>query len=210
MTTGVLEGPSSSPTQMSSIMRKVKTIICQCIFSIGGTLGCTPSQYDIQQTFALQPSHYHPREPVHEHVARGVKRGARRLLGGRTREGRAPAPPHPGRRGRGRVVPRHGRERGGGSHALIFTLGLTPDALSHPNVPYAPPPLSAVELSFDAPLPPSTAGSSVPHISISVASSSNSEEHSGDPLDDVTPAQQLSFGPRVRSKTTKFIPSYYR
>ncbi|KAI5681827.1 hypothetical protein M9H77_03055 [Catharanthus roseus] len=64
---------------------------------------------------------------------------------------------------------------------------------------YAPPPPSAVGLSFDAPPPPGTAGSSVPHMTISHASSSDSDEHGDDPKDYVTPAQQLGFGHRVRS-----------
>ncbi|KAI5676304.1 hypothetical protein M9H77_07254 [Catharanthus roseus] len=34
---------------------KVQTIIQRCMISIGGTLGCTPSQHDIQQTFPVQP-----------------------------------------------------------------------------------------------------------------------------------------------------------
>ncbi|KAI5683429.1 hypothetical protein M9H77_04657 [Catharanthus roseus] len=77
-------------------------------------------------------------------------------------------------------------------------------------MPYAPPPLSAVGLSFDAPLPSGTAGSSVPHIPISCASSSDSNEYGDDPSDDFTPTQQLGFGHRVRIKTTRFTPSDYR
>ncbi|KAI5657102.1 hypothetical protein M9H77_25895 [Catharanthus roseus] len=42
---------------------------------------------------------------------------------------------------------------------------------------YAPPSQSVLGLSFDAPPPLSTAGSSVPHMPISAASSSDSEEH---------------------------------
>ncbi|KAI5675966.1 hypothetical protein M9H77_06916 [Catharanthus roseus] len=71
ITTGVLEGPLSSPTRYTSVIRKVQTIICRCIVSIGGMLGCTPSEHDIR-----------------------VKRGTRRLPGGRARGGHAPTPPH--------------------------------------------------------------------------------------------------------------------
>ncbi|KAI5676329.1 hypothetical protein M9H77_07279 [Catharanthus roseus] len=60
-----------------------------------------------------------------------------------------------------------------------------------------------VSSSFHAPPPPETAGSSIPHIPISYASSSDSEERT----DDATLAQQLGFGHRVRRKTTKFTPS---
>ncbi|KAI5682238.1 hypothetical protein M9H77_03466 [Catharanthus roseus] len=246
MTIGVLEGPSSSMTQYASVMRKVKTIIRRCMVSICVTLGCTPSQHDIQQTFIVQPSCRRPRKPVTKHCARRVKMGARRLPGGGARGGHAPAPPHLGERGQ--ADPRHGGERGGGSgrrgcgdpgsyilpdpfdtpklDAPTFSLGLIPFALSYPSragtsyVPpnpfnnsytnYVQPPPSAIGLSFDAPLLPSTTSSSVPHMPISRASSSVSHEHGDDPSNDVTPAQQLGFGHRIRSKTTKFTPSDYR
>ncbi|KAI5675819.1 hypothetical protein M9H77_06769 [Catharanthus roseus] len=83
MTTGVLEGPPSPPTQYASVMRKVLTIICGYMVSIG-----------------VQPSHHHPTEPVPECGARGVKRGAHRLPYDGARGGRALAPPHPDGRGR--------------------------------------------------------------------------------------------------------------
>ncbi|KAI5650617.1 hypothetical protein M9H77_36622 [Catharanthus roseus] len=86
MTTGVLEGPLPSPTRYANVMRKVQTIIRWCIVSIGGTLDCTPSQHDVQQTFAVQPSRRHPRE----------SRGTRRLPCGRACGGRALAPSHSG------------------------------------------------------------------------------------------------------------------
>ncbi|KAI5681529.1 hypothetical protein M9H77_02757 [Catharanthus roseus] len=47
MTTWVLEGPPSSLTQYTSVMRKVQTIICRCMVSIGSTLDVTSSQHDI-------------------------------------------------------------------------------------------------------------------------------------------------------------------
>ncbi|KAI5669424.1 hypothetical protein M9H77_19277 [Catharanthus roseus] len=62
-------------------MKKVQTIIRWCMVSIGGTLGCTPSQHDIQATFPVQPSRRRPREHVTDRGARGVKRGARRHPG---------------------------------------------------------------------------------------------------------------------------------
>ncbi|KAI5658927.1 hypothetical protein M9H77_27720 [Catharanthus roseus] len=70
MATGVLEGPQSSPTQYASFVKRVQTIIRRCMVSIGGTLGCTTSQHDIQQTFPMQPSHRRPREPIPERGAR--------------------------------------------------------------------------------------------------------------------------------------------
>ncbi|KAI5662561.1 hypothetical protein M9H77_21884 [Catharanthus roseus] len=42
-----IQEPPSSPSQMAVVMKKVQTIIWQCMISIGGTLGCTPSQHDI-------------------------------------------------------------------------------------------------------------------------------------------------------------------
>ncbi|KAI5677725.1 hypothetical protein M9H77_08675 [Catharanthus roseus] len=57
MTTRVLEGPPSSPTQYASVMRKVQTIICRCMVSIGAIASF-------------------PWEPLPERGAHGVKRGA--------------------------------------------------------------------------------------------------------------------------------------
>ncbi|KAI5662186.1 hypothetical protein M9H77_21509 [Catharanthus roseus] len=153
MTTGVLEGPPSSPTQYASVMRIFRTIIRRCMVSISGMLGYTTSQHDIQHTFVVQPLCRHPREPVPEGGTRGVKRGAYRLPGGRARGGQVPAPPYPGRRGR--ADPGYERERGGGFgrrglgdsgsyvppdpfdsldlDAPTFSLGLTTFALSHPS-----------------------------------------------------------------------------
>ncbi|KAI5667841.1 hypothetical protein M9H77_17694 [Catharanthus roseus] len=44
----------------------------RCMVSIRGMLGCTPSQQDIQKTFAVQPPRHRPREPIPECGARGV------------------------------------------------------------------------------------------------------------------------------------------
>ncbi|KAI5663681.1 hypothetical protein M9H77_23004 [Catharanthus roseus] len=60
----------------------------ECMISISGTLGCTLSQHDIQQTFPVQASHRRPWEPVPDRGGRGVKKGARRLPGRRARGGR--------------------------------------------------------------------------------------------------------------------------
>ncbi|KAI5657604.1 hypothetical protein M9H77_26397 [Catharanthus roseus] len=65
--------------------------------SISGTLGCTPSQHDIQQTLPVRLSRRHPREHVPDRGARGVKRGARRHPGRGVRGGRPPVPPAPER-----------------------------------------------------------------------------------------------------------------
>ncbi|KAI5666367.1 hypothetical protein M9H77_16220 [Catharanthus roseus] len=79
--------------------------------SIGGTLSCTPSQHDIQQTFLVQPSH--PWELVSDRGVRGVKRGARRLPSSGARGGRAPVPPDMSRGGHAELG--RGGERGEGS-----------------------------------------------------------------------------------------------
>ncbi|KAI5678144.1 hypothetical protein M9H77_09094 [Catharanthus roseus] len=174
MIIGVLEGPPSSPTQYTSVMRKVQNIIRQCMVSISGI---------------------RPQEPVPECGARRVKRGAHRLPGGRAREERERE------RGRGYGRQRYGDP---GSYvpldpfdnpdldASTFSLGLMPIAPSHPSgadtsyVPldpfdsldadyvqpppsaggtsYAPLPPSTLGLSFDAPPPPGTVGSSVPYM----------------------------------------------
>ncbi|KAI5681868.1 hypothetical protein M9H77_03096 [Catharanthus roseus] len=81
--------------------------------SIGGTLGCTPSQHDIQQTFLVQPLHIPPQEPVPDWGARGLKRGNRRLPGHGARDGCPPVPPFPGRHRH--ADPGHEVERGEGS-----------------------------------------------------------------------------------------------
>ncbi|KAI5663422.1 hypothetical protein M9H77_22745 [Catharanthus roseus] len=83
--------------QPTGVDKWIMTIIRRCMVSIGGTLGCTPSQHDIQQTFPVQLSRRRPQEPVTDRGARGVKRGARRLPSGGTRGGRPPTPPDLGR-----------------------------------------------------------------------------------------------------------------
>ncbi|KAI5671550.1 hypothetical protein M9H77_11914 [Catharanthus roseus] len=58
---------------------------------------------------------------------------------------------------------------------------------------YASPPLGAVGLLFLVPPPLGKVCSSVPHMPISRASSSNSDEHADEPMDEVTPVQQHSM-----------------
>ncbi|KAI5675444.1 hypothetical protein M9H77_06394 [Catharanthus roseus] len=141
--------------------------------SIGSTLGCTPSQHDIQQIFPVQPSRRRPREPVQDHGARGVKRGACRLPGGRVRGGRPPAPPDLGRghadRDRGGEMGEGSRGRGlgdlGSSYQVepigsldlemsFFSLVLTQPTQSHPLTSYTPPPSGLGFSSFQSPHPP--------------------------------------------------------
>ncbi|KAI5682698.1 hypothetical protein M9H77_03926 [Catharanthus roseus] len=132
MATGVIQGPPSSPKQIASFAKKIQTIIRRCMVCIGGTLGCTPSQHDIQQTFPVQPSRHRPREPVLDCGARGVKRGAHRLPGGGARSCPSSS------RWTGTCRP-----RSPDIDIPTFSLGLTPPAQSHPSglgTSYAPPP----------------------------------------------------------------------
>ncbi|KAI5680679.1 hypothetical protein M9H77_01906 [Catharanthus roseus] len=164
---------------------------------------------DISSTAIASPSS----EPVPDRGARGVKRGAHRLPGGGARRSRPPAPLD---LGRGHADPSHGEEMGEGSGGRglgdlrssyqvelfdsldlgipSFSLGLTPPTQSHPPISYAPP-------------APYTVGSSIQHMPIFIASSSDSDEHDDEPTDMVTSAQQLGFGHRVGKKTTRFTPS---
>ncbi|KAI5682328.1 hypothetical protein M9H77_03556 [Catharanthus roseus] len=220
MASGMIQRPPSSPSQIASFAKKVQTINRKYMVSIGGgTLGCTPSQYDIQQIFPVQQSRRRPREPVPDRGARGVKKGARRLPGGGTRGDGAPVPPDMGRGGdadpgRGGERGERSRTRGRGNlgssdHGDLFdnpdhsqpsfSLGLTPPTQSHP-------PTSYTSL-FQAPPPPNTIGSSTPYMPISTASSSKTDEHDDQRTDVVTPAQQLGFGHHVGKKTTRFTPS---
>ncbi|KAI5657755.1 hypothetical protein M9H77_26548 [Catharanthus roseus] len=92
------------------------TIIRRCMVSLGGTLGCTPSQHDIQQTFPLQPSRRRPREHVPDQGARGVKKGTCRQPGRGASGGHPPIPPFLDRHEH--VDPGHTEvERGEGSGA---------------------------------------------------------------------------------------------
>ncbi|KAI5672953.1 hypothetical protein M9H77_13317 [Catharanthus roseus] len=138
MASVVIREPPSSLSQIPAVMKKVQTIIRRCMVSIGGTLGCTPSQHDIQATFPVQPSRRRPREHVSDRGARGIKRGARRHPGRGVGVGRPPVPPAP-----------QGRNISG------FTAFQSP----HP---------SAYGFGrFRAPPFPGTAGASTPHQPIS-------------------------------------------
>ncbi|KAI5659564.1 hypothetical protein M9H77_28357 [Catharanthus roseus] len=179
MASVVIQEPTSSPSQMAIFAKKVQTIIRRCIVSIGGTLGCTPSQHDIQQIFPVQPSCRCPREPVPDRGARGVKRGARGLHGGGARGGRPPAPLDLCRR---HADPGRGGEMGEGSggrglgdlgssyqvesldspdlYMPSFSLGLTQPTQSHPPTSYVPPPPGLAFSSFQSPHPPGNGSSS--------------------------------------------------
>ncbi|KAI5649488.1 hypothetical protein M9H77_35493 [Catharanthus roseus] len=102
------------------------------MISIGGTLGCTPSQHDTQQTFPVQLSRHHPWEHIPD---QGAPRG-----------GRPPIPLFPCRHGH--ADPGHvemERDEGsGGGHPPVdpfdspnldipsFSLGLTQPSQSLP------------------------------------------------------------------------------
>ncbi|KAI5682804.1 hypothetical protein M9H77_04032 [Catharanthus roseus] len=132
MASVVIQEPPTDPSQMAMFAKKVQTIIRRCMVSIGGTLGYTPSQYNIQDRGAP------------DRGACGVKRGARRQPGRGASCGRTPVPPFPNRHEH--VDPGHAEvERGEGSGAgqLIidpfdspnldipsFSLGLTPASQS--------------------------------------------------------------------------------
>ncbi|KAI5661656.1 hypothetical protein M9H77_20979 [Catharanthus roseus] len=97
----VIQEPPSFPSQMALFAKK-------------GTLGCTTSQHDIQQTFPVQPSRRRPREHVPDRGDRGVKTGARRHPTRGAGDGRPPVPPAPERHEH--VDPGHAViERGEGS-----------------------------------------------------------------------------------------------
>ncbi|KAI5675803.1 hypothetical protein M9H77_06753 [Catharanthus roseus] len=227
MASVAIREPPSSSSQIAAVMKKVQTIIRRCMVSIGGTLGCTPSQHDIQATFPVQPSLRRPREHVPDQGARGVKRGARRHPGRGAGIGRPPVPPAPQRQEHvdpGPTVVERGEGSGGGQHYVdpfdsphldmpSYSLGLTPDPQSLPSISgtsqmppapssgftafQSPHPLAYGFGRFRLPLPPGTAGASTPHQPISHASSSEEEEGQ----------DALGRGHRVGKKTVRFTPS---
>ncbi|KAI5668811.1 hypothetical protein M9H77_18664 [Catharanthus roseus] len=223
MASMVIQEPPSSPSQMVVFVNKVQTIIRRCMVSIGGSLGCAPSQHDIQQTFPVQTSCRRPWEHVPDQGARVVKRGARRQPGRGAGGWRPPVPPFPGRHGHVEA------ERGEGSRAIdpfdspnldvpSFSFSLTPPSqsllggsrtLQMPPPPdlgfapfHSPHPTSFGFSAFRAPPSSGTAGSSTPHQPISQGSSSDEEERT----DDMDVVQHLGFGHRVGKKTTRFTP----
>ncbi|KAI5661271.1 hypothetical protein M9H77_20594 [Catharanthus roseus] len=210
MTSVVIREPPSSPSQMTVVMKKVQTIIRRYMVSIGGTLGCTPSQHDIQQMFPVQLSRRRPWEHVLDRGARGVKRGARRHPGHGVGGGRPSIPPAPVRLEH--VNPGHAvveRGEGSGSGQLTgdpfgspnldmpsFSLDLTSASQSLPSgsgtsqmppagglgfASFQSPHSTAYRFSgFRAPPPLGTASSSTPHWPISQASSSEENERQED------------------------------
>ncbi|KAI5682937.1 hypothetical protein M9H77_04165 [Catharanthus roseus] len=212
MASMVIQEQPSSPSQMTIFAKKVQTIFWRCMVSIGSTLGCTPSPHDIQQTFPVQSSRCHPREPVPDWGARGVKRGARRLPSGGAHGGRPPAPPD---LGRGHTDPGRGGEMGEGSVGRgLGDLGSSYqvelfDSLSHPPTSYVPPPPGLGISSFQSPHPLGIGSSSfqAPLAQRIVTSSSDSDKHNDEPTNVVTPEQQLGFGHRAVKKTIRFTPS---
>ncbi|KAI5661921.1 hypothetical protein M9H77_21244 [Catharanthus roseus] len=164
--------------------------------SIGSTLGCTPSQHDIQQTFPEQPLRRRPWEHVRNRGARGVKRGAHRQPGRGVGGGRPPIPLFLGRPRQeepGHVEIERGRSgtlRAPPPPGLGFALFQSPASTS---LGFS---------SFRAPPPLGTTNSSTPHQPISQASSSDDEER----VDDTDDLQRLRFGHRVGKKTTRLTP----
>ncbi|KAI5681157.1 hypothetical protein M9H77_02384 [Catharanthus roseus] len=174
----VIQEPPTDPSQMTVFAKKVQTIIQRYMVPIGSTLGCTPLQRDIQQTFLVQPSCRRPQEHVSDRGACGVKRGARRQPGRGAGGGRLPVPPFPHRYEH--VDPVHvevERGEGFGGGQPTVDPSCTP--------------------------PPGTAGSSTPHQPLSQASSSDEEERA----DDMDGVQHYGFGHCVGKKTTRFTPS---
>ncbi|KAI5666787.1 hypothetical protein M9H77_16640 [Catharanthus roseus] len=190
--------PPSYLSQIVAVMKKVQTIIRRCMVSIGGTLGCTPSQYDIQATFPVQPSRRRPREHVPDQGALGVKRGARRHPGRGAGAGRLLVPPAPQRQEHvdpGPAMVERGEGSGSGQQYVdpfdsphldmpFYSLGLTPDPQSLPS-------------GFGtSQMPPTPTGSWTPQQLISQASSSNKEEGQ----------DALYRGHRVGKKTVRLTP----
>ncbi|KAI5653672.1 hypothetical protein M9H77_30859 [Catharanthus roseus] len=147
MASVMIQQPPTDPSQMAVFAKKVQMIIRRCMVSIGGTMGCTPSHHDIQQTFPIQPSCRRPREYIPERGARGVKRGARRQPGRGACGGCLPVLPFPHRHEHvdpGHVEVERGEGFGGGQPTVdpfdspnldipSFSLGLTPASQSLPS-----------------------------------------------------------------------------
>ncbi|KAI5653836.1 hypothetical protein M9H77_31023 [Catharanthus roseus] len=174
--------------QPARVDRQMMAIIRRYMVSIGGALGCTPSQHDIQQTFPIQLSRRRPCEPIPDQSAHGVKRDTRRQPGRGAGGGRPPVPHFPSRHGHadvGHVEVERGEgsaevERGegsGGGHPPIdpfdspnldtpsFSLGLMPPSQSLPGgsgTLRAPPPLSLGFALFRSPHHTSLGFSSFP------------------------------------------------
>ncbi|KAI5668355.1 hypothetical protein M9H77_18208 [Catharanthus roseus] len=137
--------------------------------SIPGTLGCTPSQHDIQQTFTIKPLCHRLREPILECGACVVKRGACRLPDGGARTGCIPAPPHLANKDRQTPNMEEREEEDlPRPRCSNIRLGLTPFALSHPSgsgTSYVPPnPFDSSDTDYIQP-PPSIGDVQHTHVS---------------------------------------------
>ncbi|KAI5673137.1 hypothetical protein M9H77_13501 [Catharanthus roseus] len=171
---------------------------------------CWSRQMDDGKKNILFPSRHHPCEPELDWGARGVKRGARRLLGGWARGGWAPTPPDMGRGGY--ADPGRGGERDEGSGGCgrgDLRSSDHVDPFHNPDLGFssfqAPSPPGTGSSSFQALPPPGTVGSSTLYMPISTVSSSDTDEHDDEQTDVMTPAQQLGFGHRVGKNTTRVL-----
>ncbi|KAI5667649.1 hypothetical protein M9H77_17502 [Catharanthus roseus] len=153
-----------------------------------------------RQTDDVQPSCCRPWEPVPDCGACVVKKGARKLPCGRERGSSVPVPPLSGRRGH--IDPGRGGDRVEGSGGRgRRDLGSSDHGFSS----FQAPPRGLGFSSFQAPPPLGTVGSSTLHMSISYASSFNSDEHDDEWTNDVKLALQLGFGHRFGKKTTRVL-----
>ncbi|KAI5681552.1 hypothetical protein M9H77_02780 [Catharanthus roseus] len=189
MATRVIQGPPSSPTQITSFVKKVQTIICRCMPS----RFCPRSPYRTVVLVELRGA------LIDCLVAGHVEAALLSLLIRVDKDMQAPdveeRESHPNGLGTSYAPP---------SPGTVSSSILEPSPLGLGFSSFqAPPPPGIVGSSFQAPPPPSTVGSSTLHMSISYASSSDSDERTND----VTPAQQLGFSYRVAKKTTRFTPS---
>ncbi|KAI5661816.1 hypothetical protein M9H77_21139 [Catharanthus roseus] len=214
MDSGVIQAPPSSPAQIASFTKKVQTIIRSATIASSspkpvpdrGARGVKRGPCRLPSGGAREG-----RAPAPPDIGRGGHADP-----GRGRE-RSEAS---GERGRGdlgssyRVNPFDSPNLGFWSFQSPHPSDLGFSSFQGPSPPgtgsfsfqaLAPP--STGSSSFQAPLPPGTVSSSIPHMPISIASSSDSDEHDNEQTDVVTLAQQLGFGHRVRKKTTKFMPS---
>ncbi|KAI5659538.1 hypothetical protein M9H77_28331 [Catharanthus roseus] len=211
VSSGVIQGPPSSPSQIASFAKKMQTIIHRCMVSVGGTLGYTPSQHDIKQTFPLQPSRRRPQEPVPDRGAHGVKRGVRRFPGGGARGGQAPVPPDMGREGH--ADPDFGFDatypvssiyiiRASPSGFRVFIISVTSPFVFR--ILFISGTTFSRHWEFFI---SSTSSSGHWEFFISGTSSSEHDEHDNEQTDVVTLVLQLGFGHRVGKKITIFTPS---
>ncbi|KAI5668312.1 hypothetical protein M9H77_18165 [Catharanthus roseus] len=140
MTMGVLEGPSSSPTRYTNVIRKVQTIICQCMVFIRVQLSrCRPRESVPERGCA--PASQHPGGRGRANLEHGGERG-----GGSRGHGcadpRSYVPPDP-------------FDSLGGDVLTFTTLSLTPDAPCHPSgagTSYVPPDqFGSLDVSYVSP-----------------------------------------------------------